>query len=181
MSRKSVLCLDLELKLLAQDHGSTHGCDELFKDRFLNQPFLTNIALQQNVSLSKSWNEKAFPFLSVSSGVFPCANYKVIFLTAPGKWVLLSQSSCLTALLYPPKNQKPLFLMLAPSIGNPNFNPHSTGPQVGSCGLWVHGKCWCQWESAAGSLCFLSPASLQILCVLFYQTRQEGIDLACTL
>lgn len=67
---------------------------------------------------------------------FLCVNYKHIiimtFLALPGKWVPLSQSLCLTALLYPPKNQKSLFLMLGPSIGHPNFKPHWTGPQAGN-------------------------------------------------
>lgn len=87
------------------------------------------------MSLSKSWNEKAFAlpsFLWKTSGIFPCANYKVTFLAAPEKWVPLSQSLCLTALLYLPKNQKPLFLMLGPSLGSPNFKVHWIGPQVGS-------------------------------------------------
>lgn len=44
---------------------------------------------------------------------------------------------------------------------------------------WGHGKCWCWcwWASVPRA----SAASLQSLCIHFYQTRQQGIDLVRTL
>lgn len=132
-SRKSVLCLGLELRFMAQDYGWTHSCDELFKDRFLNQPFLTNIALQQNVSTSKSWNEKAFAFPS-----FLCPQefsyvliIKWLFLLHLGSECLFHKAYALQLSSTHPKIRSLCFSCLDLSQG-PNFKPHWTGPQVGN-------------------------------------------------
>lgn len=63
--------------------------------------------------------------------------------------------------------------------GNPNFKLHWTGPQVGS--LWPLSEAMGSVGVSENQLLQAPASSLQILCALFYQTRQEGINLACTL
>lgn len=69
--------------------------------------------------------------------------------------------------------------MLGPSIGHLNVKTYWIGPQAES--PWPLAEAMESVCVGERQLPGASAASLQSLCVHFYQTRQQGIDLACTL
>lgn len=79
----------------------------------------------------------------------------------------------------PPKEKEPQFLMLGPSIGHLNVKPYWMGPQAES--PWLLAEIMESVGADEHQLPGASAASLQSFCIHFYQTRQQGIDLACTL